>query len=224
MEAKKIKFLGNLKYSQSENEKITINKKLKKFIFSKKSWCASSTHYPEEKFCGQVHKQLKKKHKNLLTIIIPRHIDRVDSIENELNKLNLKVHIHSSKNSFKNNTDVYLVDAYGETKSFYNFCKNVFLGGSIVNHGGQNPLEATRYGCSVLHGPNTQNFTEIYSFLNHNKISLKVNNQKQMIYQLDKLLTKKSNSKKIQKKLKLIGHKVLEKTYKEVKLILKDEI
>ena len=222
--AKKIKFLGNLKYSQSENEKITINKKLKKFIFSKKSWCASSTHYPEEKFCGQVHKQLKKKHKNLLTIIIPRHIDRVDSIENELNKLNLKVHIHSSKNSFKNNTDVYLVDAYGETKSFYNFCKNVFLGGSIVNHGGQNPLEATRYGCSVLHGPNTQNFTEIYSFLNHNKISLKVNNQKQMIYQLDKLLTKKSNSKKIQKKLKLIGHKVLEKTYKEVKLILKDEI
>ena len=85
-------------------------------------------------------------------------------------------------------------------------------------------MEATRYGCSVLHGPNTQNFTEIYSFLNHNKISLKVNNQKQMIYQLDKLLTKKSNSKKIQKKLKLIGHKVLEKTYKEVKLILKDEI
>ncbi len=222
--AKKIKFYGNLKYSQSESEKIILNKTLKKIILSKKTWCASSTHHTEEKFCGQVHKQLRKKYKNLLTIIIPRHIDRVDSIENELSKLNLKVHIHGSKNKVGNNTDIYLVDAYGKTKSFYNFCKNIFLGGSLVNHGGQNPLEATRYGCNILHGPNTQNFTEIYNFLNQNKISIKINSQKQLINHLDKLLSKKSNSQKIQKKLKLIGHKVLEKTYKEVKLILKDEI
>ena len=94
---------------------------------------------------------LKKKYKNLLTIIIPRHIERVDSIINELHSLNLKVHTFNSKFSINKDTDIFIVDAYGKTKSFYSLCKNVFLGGSLVNHGGQNPLEATRYGCNVLH-------------------------------------------------------------------------
>ena len=222
--AKNIKFLGNLKFSQSENEKIILNKTLKKFILSKKTWCASSTHNSEEIFCGLVHKELKKKHKNLLTIVIPRHIDRVDSIVEELSKQNLKVHIHGSKNKIRSDIDIYIVDAYGKTKSFYNFCKNIFLGGSLVNHGGQNPLEATRYGCNIFHGPNIQNFLEIYKFLKKIKISLQLNTQKQMVDHLNNLFSKKSNSKKIEQKLKLIGHKILESSYNEVKLILKNEI
>ena len=97
----------------------------------------------------------------MLTIIIPRHIERVDMIEKELNSLNLKTHRHESKKKIDKNIDIYIVDSYGKTKSFYYYCKNVFLGGSIINHGGQNPLEATRYGCNILHGPNIFNFTEI---------------------------------------------------------------
>jgi len=67
--AKNVKFIGNLKFSQSENEKIKINKDLKILISSRTTWCASSTHDMEEKFCGILHKSLKKKYKNLLTII-----------------------------------------------------------------------------------------------------------------------------------------------------------
>ena len=99
--AKNIKFLGNLKFSQAENEKIFLKKNLKKLLLSKKVWCASSTHQSEELFCAYSHIQLKKKYKNLLTIIIPRHIERVSSIEKELKKLNLKVHTYSSKNEIK---------------------------------------------------------------------------------------------------------------------------
>ncbi len=219
-----IKFLGNLKFSQSENDKIILKEKLIKFITTRKSWCASSTHDIEEKFCGLVHNELKKKYTNLFTIIIPRHIDRVESIANELKNLNLRVHVHGSKKMIQSDVDIYLVDEYGKTKSFYKFCKNIFLGGSLINHGGQNPLEAARYGCNILHGPNTQNFSEIYKFLKHNKISKKVYNQKQIVKHLDLLLSKKSDSKKIQKKLKFIGHKILENTYKEVKLVLSNEI
>ena len=90
--ANKVKFLGNLKFAQSENAKINKTYGLKKLISSKKIWCASSTHSTEEKFCGEVHKELKKKYKNLLTIIIPRHIERVDEIKSEMLNLNLKVH------------------------------------------------------------------------------------------------------------------------------------
>ena len=84
-------------------------------------------------------------------------------------QVHLKVHLHSQKIIDKG-TEIYLVDSYGETKSFYNNCKNIFLGGSLVNHGGQNPLEAARFGCNILHGPNVSNFAEIYQFLKIKKI------------------------------------------------------
>ena len=218
--AKNIKFCGNLKFSQSENEKIVINKNLKKFLNSRKIWCASSTHNTEEKFCAFVHKELKKKYKNLLTIIIPRHIERTQSIKNEMNKLNLKTYTYASNQKINEKTDIYIVDAYGKTKTFYKFSKNVFLGGSLINHGGQNPLEAARYGCNILHGPKVENFTEIYEYLQKNKISKKIKNQKQMINFLDKLFSKNTNSKKIQGKLNFVGKKILNNTYKEIKIFL----
>ena len=146
-----LKLVGNLKFTKFENEKDLINKKLKKFFKSKKVWCASSTHESEEIFCGKIHNILKKKYNNLLTIIIPRHIHRAKLIEKNLEKLGLKVHTHSSKIKIENNLDVYLVDKFGLTKSFYQNTKNVFLGGSLINHGGQNPIEAIRYGCNILH-------------------------------------------------------------------------
>ena len=54
--------------------------------------------------------------------------------------------------------DDYIVDTYGETETFYNLSNIVFMGGSIIKHGGQNPLEAARYGCKIIHGPNIENF------------------------------------------------------------------
>ena len=221
--ARKIKFLGNLKFSQSENEKVKFDTELKKFIRSKKVWCASSTHKTEEEFCGLVHKELKKKYSNLLTIIIPRHIERVEKIEKELKSLNLKVHLHEPKTKIRNDTDVYIVNAYGKTKSFYNNCKNIFLGGSLIKHGGQNPLEATRYGCNILHGPNVENFKEIYDFLRIKKMTKKINNQKDMIYSLNRYFFKNSNTNKIQKKLNLIGQNILYKTYNEINFLIKNE-
>ena len=220
---REVKFLGNLKFSQSENEKIKFDTELKKFIKSKKVWCASSTHKTEEEFCGLVHIELKKKYSNLLTIIIPRHIERVEKIEKELKSLNLKVHLHEPKTKIRNDTDVYIVNAYGKTKSFYNNCKNIFLGGSLIKHGGQNPLEATRYGCNILHGPNIENFKEIYDFLRIKKMAKKINNQKDMIYSLNRYFSKNSNTNKIQKKLNLIGHNILYKTYNEINFLIKNE-
>ena len=222
--AKKILNVGNLKFSQSENEIIGEERNFGKFVKSKKIWCASSTHYGEEDLCGSVHKELKKKYKNLLTIIIPRHIDRSTSIKDSIQSLGLKVHMHEPKMKIKKNTDIYIVNTYGKTKSFYSYCKNVFLGGSIVNHGGQNPLEAARFGCNILHGPNISNFKEIYEFLSKNKISKKINGKKMMLDALNKLFLKNKASKKIKEKINFIGQKILNVTYREVKLLLKNEI
>ena len=214
--AKNIKIIGNLKFSQSESEKTNLNKDLLNLINSKRTWCASSTHYNEENFCGITHIKLKKKFKNLLTIIIPRHINRCNSIKAELNNLNLKVHLDEPKKKIEPNTDIYLVNSYGKTKLFYKACKNIFLGGSLITHGGQNPLEATRYGCKVLHGPNVSNFREIYRFLNKKNLSREINNQDQLINYIIKYFNSKNNPKKIIKDLHLIGVDILNKTYKEI--------
>ena len=214
--AKNIKIIGNLKFSQSENEKNNLDKNIINLINSKKTWCASSTHYNEEEFCAKAHITLKKKYKNLLTIIIPRHINRIDSIETELNNLNLKVHLDEPRKKIDPNTDIYLVNSYGKTKLFYKACKNIFLGGSLIMHGGQNPLEATRYGCKVLHGPNISNFREIYKFLGKKNLSREITNQDQLVNYIIKHFNSKSNSKKIIKDLHLIGVDILKKTYKEI--------
>jgi 3-deoxy-D-manno-octulosonic-acid transferase len=222
--AKKIINVGNLKFSQSEKKFQESNNNLKQFIKSKKVWCASSTHFNEEKLCGLVHKELKQRYKNLLTIIIPRHVNRTQTIKKDLCNLGLKVHTHEPQSKILDNTDIYLVNAYGKTKSFYNYCKCVFLGGSIINHGGQNPLEAARFGCKILHGPNIANFTEIYKFLDKNKISSKVTSSKMMSKTLIKLFLKNNNPYKIKKKINNIGQKILNVTYKEINLLLKNEI
>ena len=214
--AKNIKFIGNLKFSQSENEKTNLNKDLINLINSRKAWCASSTHYNEEEFCGMAHIRLKKRFKDILTIIIPRHINRINSIKAELQNLDLKIHLDEPKKKISPDTDIYLVNSYGKTKLFYKVCKNIFLGGSLIEHGGQNPLEATRYGCKVLHGPNVSNFREIYKFLNKKKLSKKISNQDQLINCVIKYINSKNNSKKIIKDLHLIGMEILNKTYKEI--------
>jgi len=216
--AQKVKFIGNLKFSQSEKEKIKINKDLKKLISSRTTWCASSTHNMEEKFCGLIHKNLRKKYKNLLTIIIPRHIERTKAIIRELHKLGLKTQTHEPKMKIDKKIDIYIVNSYGKTKSFYSLCNNVFLGGSLISHGGQNPLEATRYGCNILHGPNIDNFEDIYDFLKKNKISSEVKNHKEAFNKLNKFFEKKSYSVKVKKRLSFIGKKILQKTYKEIGL------
>ena len=217
---KNTKYFGNLKFSQSDSHKIFLNAKLKKFISKKKVWVASSTHPGEERICAIAHKNLKKKHKNLLTIIIPRHVERIPQILKQLKNINLQIHIHKPNKVIKKETDIYLVNTYGETKSFFSACKNVFLGGSIIPRGGQNPLEAARYGCNILHGPHVSNFLDIYFFLEKNKIATKINNSKAIIKILNHFFSKKTKSKIIQKKIDFIGKKILNLTYKEINFFI----
>ena len=94
---KKNSFIGNLKFTRSEKTIDDLKNHTKKIFLTQKIWCASSTHELEEKICANIHKKLKIKYKNLLTIIIPRHIHRTQKIIKEIKELNLKIHLHDSK-------------------------------------------------------------------------------------------------------------------------------
>jgi 3-deoxy-D-manno-octulosonic-acid transferase len=218
--SKKIKFIGNLKYAQSEKEVFKLNKRFTHSIFGRKIWCASSTHNLEEEFCGKVHKLLKASYKNLLTVIIPRHIERTNNIIEKLNNQNLNIQILSNTKFINRETDILIVNAYGKTKHFFSIIKDVFLGGSLIKHGGQNPLEAARFGCNIYHGPNIYNFNEIYKFLNNQKISKKIKNINSLVKELKLNLSKKSNPKKLIKKIDVLGKRILNSTFNELKIYL----
>ncbi len=215
---KKIKFLGNLKFISSHNDKLKeINKK---FFKNKIVLCSASTHHNEEEIFADLHIKYKKKFQNLITIIIPRHVERTDEITQMLDKKRLKFLRHSeNKKSFKN-YDIYIVDSYGESKSFYKISNVVFLGGSLVSKGGQNPLEALRFGCNILHGNYTFNFKDIYKMLEKEKLSLKVNNIKDLEKKTLQLLNNKRNNLNKIKKLKKIGELILKKNLIELKKII----
>ena len=112
----------------------------------------------------------------------------------------------------KDNTDIYLVDSYGEVSKFYNISKITFVGGSIIKHGGQNPLEPARFGNYILNGPNIDNFKEIYTFLRINGISETTSDISKMRNIIENKLKKKL-SNTITKKIFNLGDKILNRNY-----------
>ena len=210
--------IGNLKFSESSSDlKDRSNFKIKKSLKKKKIvFTAISTHKGEELLCAKVHANLKKKYKNIISIIIPRHIHRAQEIKDELNLIGLNVHLHSSNKLIKNDTDIYLVDAFGETKSFLKLSKIAFMGKSIHGYGGQNPIEAARLGNRIVHGPNIENFVEVYHFLKKHGISTKIKSYKELEKLVIKFQRKKNYSNQIIKKLAYTGKQILLNNEKEI--------
>jgi len=220
----KVKKIGNLKFINNEQNKFTkLDKIFLKNINHKKIWCASSTHSGEEILCAKTHINLKKKYKNLLTIIIPRHVHRVGKIVDEIKSLDLNVALHSSKTKKLNDIDIYLVDTYGETKKFYQASNIVFMGKSLLGKGGQNPLEPSNFGSTVLYGPHIDNFKDTYKLLNKLGIAYKVNGVKSLAHSINKLIIK-PNNKKNYLKIEKIGKKILKETKDEINSLFNNEI
>ncbi len=210
---KNIKFAGNLKYYGKK--KYQKNTNLIRNFKNKKIWCAASTHENEELLIGKVHKNIKLMKKNLLTIIIPRHVNRSNIIINDLKNIGLNIVTRSSLKKINEDTDIYLVDTYGEASMFYELSNITFLGGSLINHGGQNPLEPARLGNYIMHGPNIQNFKEVYKLLKNLNISTQVNT----VFKMQKTIIKKigyKQSRVLNQKLFSIGEKIIKKNIFEI--------
>ena len=220
LNVKSIKSIGNLKFIENDNfESNQTDKKLFSQFKKYKTFIAASTHDTEELFAAKTHILLKKKNKNIITIIIPRHINRVNQIISQINELGLNVISRSSNKRKLKNIDIFVVDTFGESKKFYKFATTVFLGGSIIKKGGQNPLEPAQFGTKILHGPNIDNFKDVYKYLNQLKISAKVNSPQECA---NSIIFRK-NMKKA-KKMKYLGTTILKKTLNELDKSIHNEI
>mgnify|MGYP001177541890 CR=1 FL=1 len=221
--SKNVKNYGNLKYSSIKNNlKKEMNLNFLNEIKSRKIWCAASTHPSEEIMCANAHLKIKKNFENVLTIIIPRHIDRIKKINEELSKLNINVALSTELDKVNKKTDVILVNSYGEAIKFYNISKYVFLGKSLVRSlvkdGGQNPIEPARLGCKILHGPYVSNFAEIYDHLKTLKITKEINDYKHLGQSLvDEFKLDEPKNLETGQKIENYGQNILNNVFNELK-------
>jgi 3-deoxy-D-manno-octulosonic-acid transferase len=126
---------------------------------------AASTHPGEDAVIAEAHRQLKITFADLLTVIAPRHPQRGPAIAKIATECGLHPALRSRGALPDADTDIYVFDTMGEMGLIYQLAPIVFMGGSLVRHGGQNPIEAIKLGAAILHGPHVSNFEEIYSEL-----------------------------------------------------------
>lgn len=138
---------------------------LKAAIGARPVWMAASTHPGEDEIVAGAHRLLAAQHPGLLTVIVPRHPERGPDIAASLSAFGLKVARRKAEEPLSPEVEVYVADTLGELGLFYRVVPVAFIGGSLVKHGGQNPIEPIGLGAAVLHGPHVHNFAEVYAAL-----------------------------------------------------------
>src|SRR5262249_53332678 len=126
---------------------------------------AASTHPGEEAAVIEAHLRLRDTFRGLLTILVPRHPERGAGVVNIADVVGLSSAMRSRGDLPEQRTESYVADPIGELGLVYRLAPIVFMGGSLVRHGGQNPIEAAKLGAAILHGPHVWNFADIYSAL-----------------------------------------------------------
>lgn len=158
-----ISVIGNLKYAApplpADDRALD---ELRDEIGGRPMWLAASTHEGEETIAGHVHASLKERSPSILSLLVPRHPERGSEIAAILGDMGHTVALRSRRDAITPATDIYVADTIGELGVFYRLADIVFMGGSLVPHGGQNPLEPARLNCAILYGPHTENFFTIF--------------------------------------------------------------
>jgi 3-deoxy-D-manno-octulosonic-acid transferase len=125
--------------------------RLQEAVRGRPFWLAASTQPGEEELVAAAHSLLAERFPNLLTIVAPRHPARADEVVALLPGAARRSRGEAPTAPF------YLVDRLGELGLFYRLAGTVFVGGSLVQKGGHNPLEPALLDCAILMGPDRAN-------------------------------------------------------------------
>ncbi|CAA2099776.1 3-deoxy-D-manno-octulosonic acid transferase [Methylobacterium sp. Leaf93] len=164
--APRVSIAGNLKYDSAvppaDEQQLAY---LRDVVGDRPVWVAASTHPGEDVTVAEAHAALRARLPNLLTIVVPRHPHRGVDVAECATAVGLRSALRSRGGRPHGGVDLYVADTLGELGLFYRLAPLVFLGGSMTRRGGQNPIEPTRLGAAILHGPNVQNFAQVYRAL-----------------------------------------------------------
>lgn len=154
---------GNLKFelSMPDNQQALLND-FQPVFADRLLWVAGSTHAGEDEALLQIFPRLKAQFPNLLLMLVPRHPERFDKVATLVTNAGLALWRRSSETMPTADVDIALGDSMGELLAWYQLADVAFIGGSLIERGGHNPLEAICFGKAVQTGPHTFNFADAY--------------------------------------------------------------
>ncbi len=136
----------------------------KRAVGDRPVWLAASTHAGEEEIVFKAHEQLKKDYPTLLTILVPRHVERAEDIRQAALKKGIPTMLRTETTSL-DDAELYIANTLGELGLFYALTPVAMMGATFVPKGGHNPIEAAQLGAFVLHGPHIFKNPQLYQIL-----------------------------------------------------------
>ncbi|RVU83279.1 3-deoxy-D-manno-octulosonic acid transferase [Leucothrix sargassi] len=181
---------GNIKFDISNTQSLSPLQPLKKQLASDALiWVAASTHKGEDEIILSCFEALRVTYPTLVLVIAPRHPERFNDVYQLCSATTFDVMRRSESAEFAAHTDIILGDSLGEMAYWYAAADVVFLGGTLVNTGGHNPLEATVFGAPVVTGPAVFNFEDVFGVLTQAELAWVEQTAEALTEQLKRLLT-----------------------------------
>jgi 3-deoxy-D-manno-octulosonic-acid transferase len=190
--ATRVQAIGNLKFDVTPPPADPVRlQALAAAIGERPVLVAASTHPGEEEIITRVHLAARRAVPELLTLIAPRHPERGPEIAQMIFRQNLGVCRRAEGTLPDRHTDIYVSDTIGELGLLYRLGRVAFVGGSMSDRGGQNPIEPAKLGAAVLHGPDVRNFRDIYAALDEAGAAIRVADADQLASEVTRLLADK---------------------------------
>ncbi len=217
--AERVFITGSVKFDEVSEDILVDQEKLRKSLGISSDapvFLAGSTHPGEEEFILDAFKELHSKHPKLFLILAPRHVNRTEQILEVVKKAGLEASRFSQPDTKK---PVMVVDVMGRLRELYAIADIVFMGGSLIKHGGQNPVEAIRFSRGVISGPFVFNFQQIYDILKEAKAATIVYSREDLRIAADDLLSDYSKREEMGRAAKQLVLKLQGATEKQLKIL-----
>jgi 3-deoxy-D-manno-octulosonic-acid transferase len=187
----KVIVTGNLKFDITVAHSISEQAESLKRYFSvnRPVWIAASTQEGEEEIVLSAHQAILKEHPQAILILAPRHPDRVNKVAALCDALNMKYIKRTENRRFPPECSIYILDTLGELQLHYAASQVAFVGGSLVNTGGQNMMEPASLALPVISGKHTYNFTEVTQLLIENDALVIVSNAHELANEINEMLS-----------------------------------
>ena len=199
----KVEVIGDPKFDSLQPLTVEDRNRLRKTFLLKEDtpvWVAGSTHTGEEEIILKAHQQLREKHPDLILILAPRRIERINEVVALLQKKNLSF---ARRSSLEISEPVILLDTMGELAKVYSLGQMAFIGKSLIEPGGGHSLiEPLSHGLAVLHGPHIENIGHVADEAHTNGLAFTVHNVDEIVKTVHSLLRHKERRMELAEKAK----------------------
>ena len=199
----KVEVIGDPKFDSLQPLTVEDRNRLRKTFLLKEDtpvWVAGSTHTGEEEIILNAHQQLREKHPDLILILAPRRIERINEVVALLQKKNLSF---ARRSSLEISEPVILLDTMGELAKVYSLGQIAFIGKSLIEPGGGHSLiEPLSHGVAVLHGPHIENIGHVADEAHTNGLAFTVHNAEEIVKTVHSLLRHKERRMELAEKAK----------------------